>query len=61
MLYQNSLMLKIKFFDPEDRKYTKFLINIETKTTTDNLDKIINKNKLYPRFEKINGWRYLVE
>ena len=47
---------KNKIFDPEDRKYTKFLINIETKTTTDNLDKIINKNKLYPDFEKINGW-----
>ena len=42
---------KNKIFDPEDRKYTKFLINIETKTTTDNLDKIINKNKLYPDFE----------
>ena len=47
---------KNKIFDKEDRKYTNFLINIETKTTTDNLDKIIKKNNFYPDEEKINGW-----
>ena len=47
---------KNKIFDIEDRKYTKFLINIETKTTTDNLDKIIKKNNFFPDEEKINGW-----
>jgi hypothetical protein len=47
---------KNKIFDNEDRKYTSFLINIETKTSADNLNEIIKRNNLYPESEKINGW-----
>jgi len=47
---------KNKIFDKEERKDTEFLINIETKTTTDNLEKIINLNNTYKSIDKINGW-----
>ncbi len=47
---------KNKIFDEEEKKATDFLINIETKTTTDNLDKIININNTYKTSDKINGW-----
>jgi len=47
---------KNKIFDDEERKVTEFLINIETKSTTDNLDKIIKMNNLYSKQDKINGW-----
>jgi hypothetical protein len=47
---------KNKIFDDEERKVTEFLINIETKSTTDNLDKIIKLNNLYSKQDKINGW-----
>jgi hypothetical protein len=47
---------KNKIFDDEERKVTEFLINIETKSTTDNLDKIIKLNNLYSTQDRINGW-----
>ena len=47
---------KNKIFDEEEKKFTEFLINIETKTTTDNLEKIVNINNTYKDFDKINGW-----
>ena len=47
---------KNKIFDEEEKKVTEFLINIETKTTTDNLEKIINVNNIYSETDKINGW-----
>jgi len=47
---------KNKIFDNEERKVTEFLINIETKTTTDNLQKIISLNNTYEETDKINGW-----
>ena len=47
---------KNKIFDDEERKVTEFLINIETKSTTDNLDKIIKLNNVYSKQDKINGW-----
>ena len=47
---------KNKIFDDEERKVTEFLINIETKTTTDNLEKIVNVNNTYKSSDKINGW-----
>jgi len=47
---------KNKIFDDEERKVTEFLINIETKSTTNNLDKIIKLNNIYSKQDKINGW-----
>ena len=47
---------KNKIFDDEERKVTEFLINIETKTTTDNLEKIIKLNNTYQEADRINGW-----
>jgi hypothetical protein len=47
---------KNKIFDEEEKKVTEFLINIETKTTTDNLEKIVNVNNTYKSSDKINGW-----
>jgi hypothetical protein len=47
---------KNKIFDDEERKVTEFLINIETKSTTNNLDKIIKLNNLYTKQDRINGW-----
>ena len=47
---------KNKIFDVEEKKVTDFLINIETKTTTDNLEKIIKMNNTYKETDKINGW-----
>ena len=47
---------KNKIFDDEERKVTEFLINIETKTTTDNLEKIIKLNNVYEKTDRINGW-----
>lgn len=47
---------KNKIFDDVEKKSTEFLINIETKTTTDNLDKIINQNNSYELNKRINGW-----
>lgn len=47
---------KNKIFDDNERKYVEFLINIETKTTVDNLKKIVNQNNNYKSNEKINGW-----
>ncbi len=47
---------KNKIFDNEERKYTDFLINIETKTSKENLHKIISINKEYKKNEQINGW-----
>ena len=38
------------------RKVTDFLINIETKTTTDNLEKIVQMNNNYEKDDRINGW-----
>tara|TARA_B100001093_G_scaffold493829_1_gene536444 strand:- start:2562 stop:3362 length:801 start_codon:yes stop_codon:yes gene_type:complete len=47
---------KNKIFDEEEKKTTEFLINIETKTTTDNLQKIVTTNNAYDDTNKINGW-----
>jgi len=47
---------KNKIFDEEEKKVTEFLINIETKTTTDNLEKIIKLNNTYQEADRINGW-----
>ena len=47
---------KNKIFDNEERKVTDFLINIETKTTTDNLEKIVQMNNNYEKDDRINGW-----
>ena len=47
---------KNKIFDEEEKKVTEFLINIETKTTTDNLEKIIKLNNVYEKTDRINGW-----
>ena len=47
---------KNKIFDKEEKKVTEFLINIETKTTTDNLEKIIKLNNVYEKTDRINGW-----
>ena len=47
---------KNKIFDDEERKVTEFLINIETKTTTDNVEKIIKLNNTYQEADRINGW-----
>ncbi len=47
---------KNKIFDKEDRKFSSFLINIETKTAANNLNQIIKTNNLYSESEKINGW-----
>lgn len=47
---------KNKIFDEDERKFTKFLINIETKTTTDNLEKIIDINNQHEKKDRIDGW-----
>ncbi|WP_415289750.1 aldolase/citrate lyase family protein [Candidatus Pelagibacter sp. Uisw_136] len=47
---------KNKIFDEEEKKVTEFLINIETKTTTDNIEKIVSVNNLYNSSDRINGW-----
>lgn len=47
---------KNKVYDDEEKKYTEFLINIETITTTDNLEDMIKMNNQYLENEKINGW-----
>ncbi len=47
---------KNKIFDDEEKKHTDFLINVETKTTFENLDKIIKLNDEYKENKKINGW-----
>jgi|TARA_B110000027_G_scaffold125753_1_gene143438 hypothetical protein len=47
---------KNKIFDEEEKKATEFLINIETKTTTDNIEKIIAINNVYKDTDKVNGW-----
>jgi len=47
---------KNKIFDDEEKKVTEFLINIETKTTTDNIEKIISINNTYKDSDRINGW-----
>jgi hypothetical protein len=47
---------KNKIFDEEEKKGAEFLINIETKTTTGNLDKIIATNNVYKDADKVNGW-----
>ena len=47
---------KNKIFDNEERKVTDFLVNIETKTTTDNLEKIVQMNNSYEKDDRINGW-----
>ena len=47
---------KNKIFDEEEKKVTEFLINIETKTTTDNIEGIVSVNNTYSSSERINGW-----
>lgn len=47
---------KNKIYDKEERKNTEFLINIETVTTKNNLDKIVKTNNTYKKDENINGW-----
>ena len=47
---------KNKIYDKEERKNTEFLINVETVTTKNNLDKIVKTNNTYKKEESINGW-----
>ena len=47
---------KNKIYDKEERKNTEFLINVETVTTKNNLDKIVKTNNTYKKDENINGW-----
>ena len=47
---------KNKIFDKDERKGTEFLINVETVTTTKNLESIININNKFSEDERINGW-----
>ncbi len=47
---------KNKIYDKEERKNTEFLINVETVTTKNNLDKIVKTNNTYKKDESINGW-----
>lgn len=47
---------KNKIFDMEERKDTEFLINVETKTSFENINKMIEMNSSYSETEKINGW-----
>jgi len=47
---------KNKIFENEERDQTEFLINIETKTTTDNIAKLIKINNNYKGNERIDGW-----
>lgn len=47
---------KNKIFENEERDQTEFLINIETKTTTDNIAKLIKINNSYKGNERIDGW-----
>ena len=47
---------KNKIYDKEERKNTEFLINVETVTTKNNLDKIVKTNNSYKKDENINGW-----
>ena len=47
---------KDKVFDEEEKKYTDFLINIETKTSKENLKKMVNVNNEYDKTHKIDGW-----
>lgn len=46
---------KNKIFDNEERNFVEFLVNIETKTSKDNLNKMINLNNQYSLNDKING------
>ena len=47
---------KNKIFDTSERKGTEFLINVETITTTKNIDAIIDLNNKYENIDRINGW-----
>ena len=42
---------KNKIYDKEERKNTEFLINVETVTTKNNLDKIVKTNNTYKKDE----------
>lgn len=46
---------KNKIYDVEERKNIQFLINIETKVTTDNLESIKDTNNKYTDVERLNG------
>jgi len=47
---------KNKIFDEEEKKFVEFLTNIETKTSKNNLSKIVDMNKSYKENDRINGW-----
>tara|TARA_Y100000590_G_scaffold459562_1_gene616946 strand:- start:4021 stop:4821 length:801 start_codon:yes stop_codon:yes gene_type:complete len=47
---------KNKIFDKDERKGTEFLINVETITTTKNLESIVKINNKFSEDDRINGW-----
>lgn len=46
---------KNKIYDTDERDDIEFLVNIETKTSVENIDKIIETNKIYKNNDRVDG------